>query len=109
MYSYCTVAFDSLRIHCCSITYNRTLKGEKNLAKGLPDVKTELDDIKDYPYCYCVSVEKSLTDFSSIETFYHSTYDSSTIQEVTEKIRNFYINHFSFELTFAKVIESFDK
>lgn len=81
------MVFDSLRIHRCSITYNCTLK-EENLAKVFPDVKTALDDIKDYPYCYCVSVEKSLTDFSSIETFYHSTYDLSKIPEKVKYIIN---------------------
>lgn len=111
IYSYCSIAFDSLGRHRCGVEYNSTLKGKEYLAKGLPivsGVKTELDGINDFHYYYRVPADDSPIDFKKIAQFYHSIYDEHDISAVTDEIRNFCIDNFSFDTTFKKVIDLFE-
>lgn len=73
IYDKCDIAIDSLGRHRSGIFYNSTLKGKEYLAKGLPiisGVKTELDEVKDFPYYLRVPSDDTYINVFEIVNFY---------------------------------------
>lgn len=108
IYNKCLLGVDTLARHRTKIDYNSTLKGKEYLAKGLPivsGVETELDSIESFKYYLRVPADDSPVDFNEIVKFYHDIYDNNDIKTLSEEIREFCINNFSFDITFKKIIE----
>lgn len=107
IYAKCSLAIDSLGRHRSKVEYNSSLKGKEYLAKGLPivsGVRTELDQVKDFPYYYRVPANDSPIDFKEIEAFYHLIYDTNKNDQVVAEIRKFCESRFTFDKAYQPLL-----
>lgn len=101
------IGIDSLARHRSGVTYNSSLKGKEYLAKGLPilsGVKTDLDG-RNLPFYYRVPSDDTPIDIADLIEWYSQLVNDSTKAELSKKIFDYGKSHFSFEQTFAPVID----
>lgn len=111
IYDKCVLAFDSLGRHRSNVKYNSSLKGKEYLAKGIPiisGVETELDK-DNFKYYLRVPANDAPINFFEVGTFYHSVYDNSDAEVVSQIIRDYCSSNFEFEKTFLPVIEEMNR
>lgn len=108
IYNISDIALDSMGRHRVNVFFNSTLKGKEYCAFGMPiisGVKTELDDMLDYPYYYRVPADDTDISIKEVIDFYKSIYAEKEPILVSEDIRNSSMKAFDFKYTFAPVVE----
>ncbi len=108
IYDLCDIAIDSLGRHRSKIFYNSSLKGKEYMAKGFPiisGVKTELDQLNNYPYYYRVPANDEPLNINAIYLFYKKIYSESDCQKVISAITSTAQSMFNIEISMKPLID----
>lgn len=101
------IAVDALGRHRSGVYYNSSLKGKEYVARGIPvisAVRTELDDMKDFPYYLRLPADESLIDIELVIDFYNEVYSGGSTDVITRKVRGCTEKYFDYGFGFKKRI-----
>jgi len=101
------IAVDALGRHRSGVYYNSSLKGKEYVARGIPvisAVRTELDNMKDFPYYLKLPADDSCIDVKKVVKFYERIYSKKSPEEITEFIREETDILFDYKYGFEEVI-----
>ena len=107
LYEKADVAFDALGRHRVGVYFNSSLKGKEYAERGIPivsGVKTEFDLDNSFRCYYRVPADDSYIDIEKVLSFIETV---KTIPTYKKAIREYAINHFSYDVAMKGVVDYF--